>query len=208
MENAYKYLGYFMLLLIPLAFAGFYASYFSLIPAFNDGITFWHHLHAALASLWIGMLITQPFLMQNKKLKLHRLLGKCSFVLFPLLIFTIIVIIIKRGFLTVSPVSDAVLMVTFYSLAIINRKTPAKHMRYMIVTAMVLIDPTLGRILDELFPVNGNLFFQFEFVIIYAILLALIIYDKRHQRDFKPYVVALIGFACYQIAFAIVKFQW
>jgi uncharacterized membrane protein YeiH len=206
MENPYKYLGYFMLLLIPLTFAGFYKTYFVLIPNFNANINFWHHFHGAVASLWIGMLIAQPFLIQNKRPELHRMLGKCSYVLFPFLIFTTLMLIVKRGFLTVSPVSDAILMIVFYTLGIINRKNQAKHMRYMIVTALVLVDPTLGRILVDAFPAHANLFFHIEFLILYGILLALIVYDRQHKRNYTPYLIALAGFACYQIAFDIIKF--
>ena len=50
MEKKYRYLGFFMMLLIPLVFLGFYFSYFKGFPSFPEQIDIYDHLHAALAS--------------------------------------------------------------------------------------------------------------------------------------------------------------
>ena len=75
-----------MLLLIPLTFAGFYKTYFEPFPNFGKNIDIYIHIHAVIASLWIAILIVQPFLIVNKKIALHRSVGKLSYVVFPLLI--------------------------------------------------------------------------------------------------------------------------
>lgn len=67
-----------MLMLIPLIFAGFYKSYIGYFPNFGDKITVFIHIHALIASVWILMLIIQPFLILNKKFALHRATGKFS----------------------------------------------------------------------------------------------------------------------------------
>ena len=90
MEKAYRNLGYYFLLLIPLIFIGFYKTYFIQFPSFKENITSWMHIHAMIATLWIIMLIVQPLLIRNKKFKQHRLVGKISYVVFPLLILSFI----------------------------------------------------------------------------------------------------------------------
>ena len=90
MEKKYKYLGYILLLLIPLTFAGFYKTYIGQFPNFDDNIDSLVHFHAFIASIWIVMLIAQPLLVLNKKLKAHRTIGKISYLVFPLLILSFI----------------------------------------------------------------------------------------------------------------------
>jgi len=142
MEKPYKYLAYFLLLLIPLIFAGFYRSYFESFPNFNKSINVYVHLHAFIASVWILMLIVQPFLILKKKYSLHRAIGKASYVVFPLLVLSFIPQIIKiintenieNLFF---PIGDGTLLIVFYSIAIYYRKTRSKHMRYMIASAII-----------------------------------------------------------------------
>ena len=88
MGKTYKYLGYFLLLLIPLTFAGFYKTYIGQFPDFEEKIDSFIHFHALIASLWILILIIQPFLILNKKYAAHRTIGKLSYILFPLLILS------------------------------------------------------------------------------------------------------------------------
>ena len=95
MEKNYKYLGYFLLILIPLTFAGFYKTYIGQFPNFEEKIDSFIHFHAIIASLWILLLIIQPLLILNKKYKVHRTIGKFSFILFPLLILSFIPQMIK-----------------------------------------------------------------------------------------------------------------
>jgi hypothetical protein len=58
MEKAYKNLGYFFLLLIPLTLLGFYKLYLSQFPGF-EGTTTDIHIHAAIA------LFVDPLFMDN-----------------------------------------------------------------------------------------------------------------------------------------------
>jgi hypothetical protein len=206
MEKNYKYLGYFFIILIPLALLGFYKTYFGLIPNFSKDIHFWHHFHAFVASLWIVLLIVQPLLILNQKFETHRMLGKLSFYLFPVLIFSffpLILSLIQRDELKrlLLPIATMSLLIIFYTLAIRNRKFQAKHMRYMISLAVVFIDPTVGRIVVLLFGGSPLLAGTVSFVTIDTILLSLIFLDRAKNLDYKPYVVSLIGFLVYEISF-------
>jgi hypothetical protein len=206
MDNSYKYLGYFLLLIIPLIFAGFYKSYFESFPNFKDNINALTHLHALIASVWVLMLIVQPFLIFNKKFTLHRKVGKLSYVVFPLLILSFIPQIIKivrtediaNLFF---PLGDGTLLIVFYLLAIYNRKVSSKHMRYMITSALVLLGPTVGRIGPNLLGFTELFTQNFEYGIIYAILLSLIFYDLKNKRKFQPYLIAIAGFVIHQFTY-------
>lgn len=209
MDKTYKYLSYFFLLLIPLIYAGFYKSYFQSFPSFNSKIHVFDHIHAFIASVWVLMLIVQPFLIFNKKNSLHRKIGKLSYVVFPLLILSFvpqIIKIVRTEDITnlFFPLADGVLLITFYSLAIYYRKKRAKHMRYMIASALVLLGPTVGRIGPSLFGWSGVITQNVQYGIIYSILISLILYDRKNKRKFQPYLIAIAGFVIHQIVFYVV----
>ena len=144
MEKSYRNLGYILLILIPLTIAGFYKSYFIQFPDFEAKNDIFVHFHAFIAFIWILILIVQPLLIRSKKLKIHRRIGRISYVIFPLLILSFIprmLLIFDSGNAKniFFPLSDSILLIIFYSLAIYNKKTVAKHMRYMIAMAIVFL---------------------------------------------------------------------
>lgn len=206
MEKAYKYTGYFMLLLIPLVFLGFYKTYFSQFPDFNSGITYSHHQHAVIASVWIVMLILQPLLISNRKYKAHKIVGRLSYVVFPLLILSFLPMIARKISSAPSvnifvPLGDCIILTLLYSLAIYHRKKMSYHMRYMIGTAIVFLGPTFGRIGALLLGLSERVTQNVQYTIIYLILLGLIGLDKKHQKDFRPYLLMLIIWVIHQIIF-------
>ena len=121
------------------------------------------------------MLITQPFLIKYKKLKLHRKLGKFSYILFPLVAISGFLLIRysyyqilsnpeKRAELGVENLNEQQLLnfsasfqgiavfylflfVGFYLLAIYNRRKSSVHARYMVASALTLLGPTVDRII-------------------------------------------------------------
>ena len=209
MEKAYNKLGYFLLLLIPLTFLGFYKTYFIQFPSFEKSITIFIHLHAIIASIWILLLIVQPLLIINRKYKLHRKIGKLSYIFFPILILSFVpqMIRIKNSdvpqFLFF-PLADSVLVILFYSLAIYYRKNASHHMRYFIGTATVFLGPTIGRIGPHIFAWSENTTQNVQYGIIYLILIGLIFYDKRNKKNYRPYLLILTMWVIHQITFNLI----
>jgi len=207
MEKKYRYLGYVLLLLFPLIFAGFYQTYFKNFP-FADRITYFEHLHASIAIAWVLLLVIQPLLIRNKNYRLHKKLGKVSYLIFSLLILSFIPQIIKvvktepleNLFF---PLADTFLLLTFYLLAIYYRRNIAKHMRYMIAGALVLLGPTIGRIGPILFGWSGLLTQNVQYGFIYSILIGLLIYDAKKLKNNRPYVLATVLFMLHQLVFYI-----
>ena len=151
-EKEYRNIGYPFFFLLGLVIFGFFKTYFGLFPHFNDHTTVIVHFHALVLLLWIILLIVQPFLIRYKKLAAHRLLGKFTYVLVPLIICSFIgmmskqtgeelaqkmplALILKSLYL---PFTDTLLFSTFYILAIINKCNTALHMRYILVPGWYL----------------------------------------------------------------------
>jgi hypothetical protein len=126
-------------------------------------------------TLWIAMLIVQPFLIKFKKVAIHRLLGKISYVLVPLVLVSGFLMIRfsyyrvlddlyqkaavglnqfnKEQILKQAAAYEAIaffwllIFALFYSLAVFNRRKSAVHARYMVASALALLGPTVDRIL-------------------------------------------------------------
>ena len=64
---------------------GFYQTYTSEFPNFINK-TIIIHTHGVLLMSWLVLLIVQPLLIQTGRAKLHRTIGKVSYVLGPLII--------------------------------------------------------------------------------------------------------------------------
>lgn len=183
-----------------MAIFGFYKSYIIQSPDTNIVIDGYIHFHAAVSSVWIGLLISQPLLIRYKKYRVHRIIGKVSYIVFPLLILTFVPLIARsfNGIASViNPVFDAVLLLLFYPLAIKNKRNIAHHMRYMIMIALIFIGPTLARILFHWTDISGFWGTMITWGSINLILVGLIIWDKINHRPYKPYLVGLSGFLVY-----------
>lgn len=208
MEKRYRNIGYLMMLLIPISFLGFYkTSYFIQFPNFDGAVDTGLHFHFAMVCLWILMLIVQPILIKNNKIKLHKIIGKLSYLVFPLLISSILPLIIEKiqetgNFMDAYfPIADSILLLLFYSLAIYNKNNVAKHMRFMIGTTLVFLGPTIGRIGPILFDLSSFLTQHILYGIIYLILTLLILTDKNNKRNYSPYVFIFTFFLFHHIGF-------
>jgi hypothetical protein len=203
MEKQYRNIGFIFLLFIPLTFLGFYKTYFVLSPEFEGTVDCYTHIHAFIASLWISLLIIQPLLIRSKKFSLHRTFGKISYVVFFALILSFIPQMIKeygKGLFPLNASFDIALLMLFYILAIKHKKDVAIHMRYMIAIVLIFVGPTLGRIIFFLLELEHLGPLQIPYLIVIAILLGLIFWDKKNGRNYKPYLVAVAAFSIYLIS--------
>lgn len=207
MEKQYRNIGFIFFLFIPLTFFGFYKTYFILSPEFEGSVDIYDHLHASASAIWLGLLISQPLLIRYGNYALHRKLGKFSYVIFPILIFSFIPQMIKsfeEGHSLIHPIFDIVLLLIFYSQAIINKSNTPIHMRYMIAIALIFIGPTLGRIVGHWFGLSTMMGITIPYGIANLIILSLISWDKVNNRNYKPYIVASACFIVYQISLYVV----
>ena len=96
MEKQYKNVGYFFATLLVFVALGFYYPYFSLFPEFKS-ITTIVHIHAIALFLWLVILMVQPLLIRYHKYRAHKLLGKFTYFLLPVVIISMIGVI-RQGY--------------------------------------------------------------------------------------------------------------
>lgn len=138
-----------------IALVAFWPSYLSQIFSASNYI----HFHAFLAASWMLMLVAQPMLIRAKRLAWHRLLGQISYLLAPLMIVSIVLLAHSRikgvsgevfavqTYILYLQTSLTVLFGLSYALAITKRHVVALHARFMVCTALTMIDPVVIRIL-------------------------------------------------------------
>jgi len=153
------------------------------------------------------LLIIQPWLYRTGNMKWHRVLGRSSFVLVPLIFVSGLnmihlmltnlenyppVIPYQLAFIdfTVLP-----LFVLFYSLAIIHRKKVQLHSRYMVCTIIGPLIPAVTRMLFIIPAIDSfDKSLNISYVIMEIVLLILLYDDKCSGKIRLPYLLALIVF--------------
>ena len=87
-ENPLRNLYIYFALLIPATVFAFWRSYFGILGSLPEGMTALVHVHAALQILWLFMLVAQAWFIRTKRFRLHRLVGRSSFVIVPIIILS------------------------------------------------------------------------------------------------------------------------
>ncbi len=167
-----------------------------------------------IAVIWIIFLIVQPLLVYRKQLDLHRLIGKLSYILVPLIYISIILLAHSRidpeapdRYINLwFPFKDLIIFAAGYGIAIRYRKQMAIHARGMIVAGIVLIEPALVRLLIFVF-FSGEFnpaAYLMTIGLVYALLIALIIRDRKEKKGRWVFPLALL---LYLLVHAIIIFQ-
>jgi len=157
--------GVWMWSLVALAAAGFGKTYFRRL-GLADAVT---HLHAGLMLAWMAMLLVQPWLVRTRRMALHRQVGQLSYGVMPGILVTALWLSQVRmaaappemfglqAMLLYLGMAASLMLAVFWGLAIRHRRDPALHARYMVATALVMIDPAMARLMLALLP-EGILF--------------------------------------------------
>lgn len=121
-------------------------------------MTFYVHFHGIFMTLWCLMLIVQAFLIRAKKHSIHTIIGKSSYLIFPLLILSTLLLIhatIKKSpevnfgtyFSMALMLIATVVLTIIYCLGIYFRKDRLTHARYMVCTIFPMFTPLTDRII-------------------------------------------------------------
>jgi hypothetical protein len=210
MERAYRNIGYFLLALPLIFVAGFWIPYLSEIPRFDPSITVPVHLHALLLFAWVVLLVVQPLAIRRGAFNLHRVLGRISYVLMPLIVASAVAMLYKEyhehlasgmrsgaaraaEFLSFSQLA---LLGIFYCSAIVHikRREVAAHMRYMICIALVLLPAGLARTFGYWFDVRQSLSQSYCLVLIDLCLICLVWFDRTRHVVARPYLQAFAAY--------------
>ncbi|MEN2284214.1 hypothetical protein AAGF08_18870 [Algoriphagus sp. SE2] len=183
---------------------GFYDSYTSQFPTFENATTV-IHIHGALLMAWLVLLVIQPMLIYFKKAKLHRTIGKVSYILGPLIIISMFLVgkgsywrgvdvfseVENLGFMALD-IRGLITFAIFWALAMGYRKKSAAHMRYMIATAILAIGPGVGRGLVASFDLPLFTALTITDILDLVIVGVLLGYDLVKKNDFKPYLTVFL----------------
>ncbi len=151
---------YFFIFLLLMSFAGFYKTYLVKFPNF-EGFTWAHHFHGVIMLTWILMLIAQPVFIRTKNFRLHRIVGKASYFIFPLLLLSFFLVgraaylkniktegeieaLASMGF---SGIPDMFYISILYGLGIYYKKKTSYHLRFFASIGLMILGPGLGRFL-------------------------------------------------------------
>ena len=210
MERAYRNLGYVLIALLPIFIAGFWIPYLSEILHFDQSITAAVHIHAVLLFCFLLLLIFQPLAIRYKAFSTHRILGKLSNILIPFAMVFSVAMLWKEYHEHLSDgatthvarnaeflsAAQLLLFAALYgvSIASIRRRNVAAHMRYMICITLVLLPAGLARTMGYWFHIRQSSSQTVCLVLIDALLLALIWFDRRRRLAGRPYVLVLLAY--------------
>ena len=218
MQKVYRNTAIFIIFILIGIQWGFYKTYTSEFPNFiNKTVTI--HVHGIFLMMWMILLIVQPMLISTGRAKLHRTIGKISYVLGPLIIISMFMVG-KGGYargIGVMPEKEILSIMVldirgflsfalFWSLAMLYRKDSAAHMRYMIATGILAIGPGVGRGLITWFGVGFHEALTITDVLDLAIVGFLLGYDIVKKKNYKPFLVVfmalLIGSILWQVKYS------
>ncbi|MFD1820545.1 hypothetical protein SAMN04515674_104105 [Pseudarcicella hirudinis] len=177
--------------LIIFILGGFWRGYFSRF--FNweqfSKITFYTHFHFLMVSLWVVLLIIQPILIRQKKVAIHKKLGRISYILMPLIFVSVLLLFHSRhkpngegvdlDFFI--PLKDLIIMGIAYFIAIKYRKRFDIHARAMIATGIPFIEPALSRLMSHNFPTLGLTNYFITCGVMHLLLIVLIILERKQK---------------------------
>lgn len=194
-SRAYLYFGIAFLIML----FGFLPSYFLKLGETSAA----HHFHGITASLWMLLLVVQPLLYSRNKMRWHRMLGRTSFILVPLLIigglYMVHVMMNKGNYPPLVPYqlgfidfSTLGMFALFYILAIKNISNTQYHARYMACTIFGPLIPAVTRLLFWIPGVDSfSISLNLSYFIVEVILVLLILDDKRRGKIRLPYPLML-----------------
>jgi hypothetical protein len=174
------------LLILVTVFIGFARTYF-LAGVFRAPLpSLLVHIHGAVFSSWILLLITQIALVSAGRVDIHRRLGLAGFALACLMVILGVLTATKllaRGVSPVPvfdpqtfyviPIGGMLMFSTLIFFAYRERINPAAHKRLILITTIALLDAPTGR--PPFTVITARPFM--DSIVVYAFLLLLIAYD-------------------------------
>lgn len=214
----FKYAFWPLILFFIAVLTAFWPKYFSILGEAPIDPHF--HAHGVTMTLWCLLLIIQPILIRKNYRKTHRILGYFSYLLVPLIFYSIIDLLLFRFngipalynfhlFFVALVVNSAMAFLLIYGLAIYFRKKVQLHARFMVVTVFPILTPVTDRLTYRFFPeliqyvpmIDGAPIVQMVgFVIADVILLTLILWDWMSGRKPNAFGAALLIMLLLQIS--------
>lgn len=165
-----RHVALFAIGLLLLAVPAFWPLYLSKGWAAVDRYT---HAHAALGTLWMFFLVVQPALVLRHHRRAHRLAGRAALLVALGFVASGVLLthyrvsrmteaaFAKEGIYIYLPLSIAALFATACVLGLRWRTSTPVHARFMLSTALLLVDPLVARLMFfYLPPLPSDHFYQ------------------------------------------------
>lgn len=160
------------------------------------------HVHGALFTLWIALLVAQVALIASRRTRWHMRLGIAGMVLAPLMVitgFATLIGAIKRAFapppvLRIITAQDILLLCLFTCLtswAYLARRDAPAHKRLVLCATFVIIIPAIAR-----WPILGNIAEDPTafYICVNSFPALLVVYDLLTRRSLHRATIYGVGF--------------
>ncbi|WP_461458591.1 hypothetical protein [Parasphingorhabdus sp.] len=199
-RRSYLFFAIMGLLFLAIAVAGFGPSF--LFPLLGGNFDFPPAIfvHAVIMFGWLGLFITQAMLARGGPSRWHKYLGTASLILF-LLIMASGVTLSIANFLEDLPQPvearlDSIFFLQLWTFVLIplfywlgyreRRRSPEKHMRYMLLLTFFLIEAAASRITFLPGLADDATFIYAQYLYLDAMLIPLFIYDWKQLGRISP----------------------
>jgi hypothetical protein len=190
------------LLILVIVVTGFARSYFlpgMFLAKLPNALV---HVHGALFTSWIVLLVLQNALVAVRKLRWHIALGVFGVILPPLLVvFGVLAMMdsVRRmgtslppGLLMAGDLEEVLLFAALTAWGMVARRKPASHKRLMILGTLAMIGPAVNR-----WPWPETMILPGTIAVCVALPLLLVIYDlctlrKVHRSTAISYVLIVL----------------
>jgi hypothetical protein len=189
--------------LLALALLAFWPSYLSKVL---DTSNAYIHLHAVTAAMWVLMLAVQPLAIRARRFTFHRVLGRMSYALAPILVVTVVLLAHSRirgvdgqafamqSYVLYLQLSLGAVFALSYALAIRARRSVALHARFMVCTGLTMIDPVVIRLMVWWAPTPTWNYQWLTFGLTDLVLVALIWLERRRPVGRSVFPAMLVVF--------------
>jgi hypothetical protein len=204
-------------LLLVLAAVAFWPGYLA-VPKRQLGV--WVHYHAVTATSWMALLIVQPYLAARGRYRLHRVLGRASLVLATAVLVGFLGL--AHAQLVAASAAEfgvqayfayvrLVIVAAFagcYALGVFYRRNTALHARFMFCTGLSVFDPIFHRLAARALHYTDHNYQLFTFGLIAAVLLALIISERRATAGRHVFPAVLAAYVIGGLPLAFDFYKW
>jgi hypothetical protein len=184
-------------LILAFVFVGFAHSYYLAGVSHAPLPNLLVHIHGAVFTLWILLLITQTSLVAAHRVDIHRRLGLVALALAPVMVILGVLVASDSIIRHSTPIEMAAKTRTFYAtplagmflfsaliyFAFRNRFHPAAHKRLILLANLAIVDAALDR---WPVPVDWWSTRTANLVVVYPVLLLMMIYDWWSTRKIQP----------------------
>jgi hypothetical protein len=215
----YRFAYMYVAVVLVVTIIGFWPSYFSII----DAVPFAFHAHAFTATSWVILAGLQSWSIHHQARDFHRKVGKLSFLLFPLLIASLVLIMNVSAarilesdnpfWQQVAPVIGYVTLtaicayLVLFTQALRYRRNVYIHAGYMLAALFMLWESNFGRVLMQLSP-SMHVFDSIVYSDIMAAALAMFLYLRDRGRGYPFLVVAVFLVAQIAGIYLLAEAQW